>query len=262
MRPPRAPSQELSRARRRVRWSCRRAPRSEPLMGWAGRPDPPRPAARRRARVRTGRGRCSGRRGARRAAAGVAARPWSRRAPVRGPPARRVAGHRAPPAAGSTRRPRPAAGSRSGWRRAPGPAAAGARPTGGCGRAGRGSAPTGPLRQRQEPAGVPVVEVLPGQVGQLGRVGQPQPHAQPGVPALGLVAAGGQGAEHLVVEDGVEEPAAEVADRGGLRLVVAADHVAARPADAQQEVVQLEVGERDRDRHRAGLTGEFSTRAR
>jgi hypothetical protein len=110
-----------------------------------------------------------------------------------------------------------------------------------------------PVRQREEAAGVDVVKELPGEVGKVGAIVQVQSHSQAGVAAFGLVEARGEGGAKLIVKNGIEQSAAELSDRGGLRGVAAADCVPPRPPDTQQEVVELQIGEGLLDRQRTGL---------
>jgi hypothetical protein len=69
-----------------------------------------------------------------------------------------------------------------------------------------------------------------------------QPHAQPLALPVGLVEAAAQAAAHLVPEGRLEQAPAELFGQLHLRRFQPA-HVPPWPADAQQEVFQLQIGE-------------------
>ena len=93
---------------------------------------------------------------------------------------------------------------------------------------------------RDEAVLATVVEQLPGQHGDGGRLGQPEPQSQttPRVPHR--VDAARPGEPDVAAEDGVEQPAAEV--QGGLRLRVGGDPASVRAARVQLEHEVLELG--------------------
>jgi hypothetical protein len=98
-----------------------------------------------------------------------------------------------------------------------------------------------PLRQREEQALVPAPQELPRHVRELGHVGEPEPHPEAGVAALGLGDAGGQRHPQLRGEQRVVQLRTEPLDvrRHGRSLTPAGRP--ARSPDPEQEVLQLEL---------------------
>jgi hypothetical protein len=98
-------------------------------------------------------------------------------------------------------------------------------------------------RQAEEAVHAGVVEELPGQIGKRRDFGQVKTDPQTGPLPAGLVQAASQAPADLARKDLIEQPAAKLLRRHHLRRLDTADRMPAA-ADAKQEVLDLEIGER------------------